>query len=160
MPHEIHDNPFFASDEPALIDAATAYSYLTRSYWSTGIPRETVERAIRHSLCIGVYDSRSPRSADDERPAMVGFGRVITDRATFAYLSDVFVLEEYRGEGLSKLWMRTVKSHPDLQNLRRWMLLTKDAHGLYRQFGFTDCTTPDRVMEILDPDIYSRKGQR
>ena len=109
------------------------------SYWSPGIPRVTVERAIDNSLCFGVY----------HHTAQVGFARVVTDKSTFALLADVFIVSAHRGKGLSKWLMRCVIGHEDLQGLRRFLLLTSDAHGLYRQFGFEELGDPARFMEIL-----------
>jgi GNAT superfamily N-acetyltransferase len=114
------------------------------SYWSPGIPRSIVERAIANSLCFGVY----------HRAAQVGFARVITDKSTFALLADLFILEAHRGRGLSKWLMRCVVEHEDLQGLRRLLLLTSDAHGLYRQFGFKELGNPSRFMEVVRQDIY------
>ena len=115
------------SDDPHRLDVDVIHGFLANeSYWSRGIPRAIVERAIRNSLCLGVYHGT----------AQVGFARIVTDRATFALLSDVFILEPHRGKGLSKWLMGCVVGHEDLQGLRRWLLLTSDAHGLYRQFGF------------------------
>jgi GNAT superfamily N-acetyltransferase len=114
------------------------------SYWSPGIPRSIVERAIENSLCFGVY----------HRAAQVGFARVVTDKSTFALLADVFILEAHRGKGLSKWLMRCVVGHEDLQGLRRFLLLTSDAHGLYRQFGLKGLGNPSRFMEVVRPDIY------
>lgn len=114
------------------------------SYWSPGIPRSIVERAIANSLCFGVY----------HRAAQVGFARVITDKSTFALLADLFILEAHRGKGLSKWLMRCVVEHEDLQGLRRLLLLTSDAHGLYRQFGFKELGNPSRFMEVVRQDIY------
>jgi GNAT superfamily N-acetyltransferase len=114
------------------------------SYWSPGIPRPVVERAIENSLCFGVY----------HRTAQVGFARVITDKSTFALLADLFILEAHRGKGLSKWLMRCVVEHEDLQGLRRLLLLTSDAHGLYRQFGFEELGNPSRFMEVVRRDIY------
>lgn len=114
------------------------------SYWSVGIPRSTVERAIQNSLCFGVY----------LRTDQVGFARIVTDRSTFALLADVFILRAHRGKGLSKWLMRCIVEHEDLQGLRRLLLLTSDAHGLYRQFGFKELGSPSRFMEILRQDIY------
>jgi GNAT superfamily N-acetyltransferase len=104
-----------------------------------------VDRSIENSLCFGLYDG--------ER--LVGFARVISDYATFAYLSDVFVLESHRGKGLGTWFMATVLAHPDLQNIRRWMLATADAHGLYRKVGFSGLSRPERVMEKLLANAYS-----
>jgi len=132
------------SSDPARLDLDVIHGFLRRSYWSPGIPREVVERALRNSLGFGAY----------HRGAQVGFARVITDRATFAYVADVFVLEEHRGRGVSKLLMQAVMAHPELQGLRRWSLATRDAHGLYRQFGFAPVAQPERHMEILRRDIY------
>lgn len=141
-PGPLHD--YEVSSDPARLDLDTIHAYLSRSYWSPGIPRPVVQRAIEHSICFGVYFG-------DEQ---VGFARAVTDRATFAYLADVFILETHRGRGLSKKLMASVMAHPDLQGLRRFMLATRDAHGLYRQFGFTDFANPSRIMEILAPDPY------
>jgi N-acetylglutamate synthase-like GNAT family acetyltransferase len=130
--------------DPDRLDLDVIHGFLDRSYWSPGIPRHVVARAIKHSLCFGVY----------QRGVQVGFARVVSDRATFAYLADVFVLEGHRGIGLSKRLMAAIVAHPDLQGLRRFLLGTRDAHGLYRQFGFAPLAHPSRLMEILRPDIY------
>ena len=114
------------------------------SYWSPGIPRSIVERAIANSLCFGVY----------HRAAQVGFARVVTAKSTFALLADLFILKAHRGKGLSKWLMHRVIGHEDLQGLRRLLLLTSDAHGLYRQFGFKELGNPSRFMEVLRQDIY------
>src|SRR3954469_582596 len=137
------------STDPARLDVGAMHAYLTRSYWSPGIPFATVQRAARHSLCFGLY----ARSNGDQ----VGLTRVVTDHATFAYLCDVYVLEAHRGRGLAKFMMRTVMAHPALAGARRAMLATRDAHALYRQSGFQDVTASRTLMEILRPDIY-RKG--
>jgi len=133
------------STDPARLDIAAMHAYLTRSYWSPGIPYSTVEHAARHSLCFGLYEKAGG--------GQVGLARVVTDHATFAYLCDVYVLEEHRGHGLGKLLMRTVMAHPALTGARRAMLGTRDAHGLYRQFGFADAGT-GILMEIVRPDLY------
>lgn len=132
------------SCDPARLDLKLVHGFLSQSYWSPGIPRAVVERALRGSLAFGAY-------ANDQQ---VGFARVITDRATFAYVADVFVIEEHRGRGVSKLLMQAMVDHPDLQGLRRWSLVTRDAHGLYEQFGFRPVAQPERHMEILRRDIY------
>lgn len=119
------------------------------SYWSPGIPRAIVERAIRNSLCFGVYQGA----------AQVGFARVVTDKATFALLADLFILGAHRGKGLSKWLMQCVIAHEDLQGLRRLLLLTSDAHGLYRQFGFKELGNPSRFMEVLRQDIYRSRSE-
>lgn len=132
------------STKPDLLDLAVIHAFLTQSYWSPGIPLSVVERAVRNSLCFGLYLGAE----------QVGFARVVTDKATFAYLADVFVLEAHRGKGLSKWLMKVIKEHEDLQGLRRFMLGTKDAHSLYKQFEFSELANPSRMMEILKPDVY------
>jgi GNAT superfamily N-acetyltransferase len=133
------------STDPARLDVDAIHAFLTQSYWSPGIPRATVARAIANSLCFGVF----------WQGQQVGFARVITDKTTFAYLCDVYVLEAHRGHGLAKQLMEHVTKHPDLQGLRRMMLATRDAHGLYAQYGFTPLAAPDRIMEVLRPNIYT-----
>lgn len=133
----------------ARLDVALIHRYLSEeSYWAKGIPRERLERAIANSLCFGVF----------EDGAQVGFARVITDRATFAYLADVFVLPSHRGRGISKTIMEAVRAHPDLQGLRRWHLSTLDAHGLYEQYGFRALSMPERHMEILAKNPYAGRA--
>lgn len=143
------------STDPARLDLGAVHAYLTRSYWSPGIPRAVVERAAANSLCFGLYHRAG---GDDGADRQVGYARVVTDRATFAYLCDVYVLEAHRGRGLSKRLMQAIGAHPDLQGLRRFVLGTKDAHGLYSQFGFTPLANPARMMEILKPDVYRQAG--
>jgi N-acetylglutamate synthase-like GNAT family acetyltransferase len=129
------------------IDVELVFLFLSQeSYWASGVPRAVVERSIDNSLCFGVYHGE----------ALIGFARVVTDRATFALLADVFILESHRGKGLSKWLMHAVMNHPDLQGLRRLLLLTSDAHSLYAQFGFTEISDVGRFMEIVHPDIYQR----
>lgn len=135
------------STDLARIDFDTVHRWLSEdAYWSAGVPLDVVRRAMAGSIVFGLY-----RGSEQ-----VGLARVVSDRATFAWLCDVYVSREHRGHGLGKWLMETMKSHPDLQGLRRWMLATRDAHGLYAQFGFTP-VDPDRFMEIRDPDPY---GQR
>lgn len=134
------------STDGRRLDRAAVHEFLRGSYWAGNIPRDVVDRAIEGSLCFGVY----------EGSRQVGFARVVSDRATFAYLADVFVLESHRGRGLAAWLMETIRSHPALQGLRRWMLVTKDAHRLYRRCGFEPLAHPERIMEIVDTDIYSR----
>ena len=134
------------STDPARLDVAAIHAYLTRSYWSPGIPYAVVERAVRNSLCFGLYEKAGG--------SQVGLSRVVTDHATFAYLCDVYVLEAHRGRGLGKFLMSTVMSHPALTAARRAMLGTRDAHGLYRQFGFSDAAGTQILMEIVQPDMY------
>ena len=138
------------SDDPALLDLDAIHAFLSRSYWSPGIPRETVARAIANSLCFGAYLGRE----------QVGFARLVTDRATFAYLADVYVLEAHRGRGLSRALMELVTTHPEVQGLRRWLLATRDAHGLYRKFGFVDLANPAMFLTRHDPDVYQRGAAR
>src|SRR5262249_20233372 len=139
------------SADPRRLDLDLIHRFLSEdAYWSPGIPRATVERAIANSLCFGIYDAG----------AQVGFARVITDRATYAYLADVFVLPAHRGNGLSKLLLQSIVAHPELQGLRRWTLATRDAHSLYAKFGFTPIAKPDRLMERHDPDVYVRLKPR
>ena len=135
---------FRISTEKGELDRGAIHEFLRNSYWAKGIPRETVDRSIENSLCFGLYEG--------ER--LIGFARVISDRATFGYLSDVFVLESHRGKGLATWFMETVLEHPDLQGIRRWMLATADAHGLYRKVGFTALSKPERIMEKLLADAY------
>jgi GNAT superfamily N-acetyltransferase len=142
----VDDDAVEISSDRARLDLPLVHGWLTRSYWSPGIPPSTLQRAIEHSICFGVYcEGRQ-----------VGFARVITDRATFGYLADVFILEPWQGHGLSRRLMKAVMAHPDLQGLRRFMLATRDAHGLYRKFGFDAPASPASLMEILDPDVYRR----
>ena len=129
------------STDPGELDLAVIHKYLSgESYWAEGIPLETVEKALSNSLCFGLYKSNK----------QIGFARLVTDKATFAYLADVFILEEHRGKGLSKWLIEVIQSHPELQGLRRWMLMTRDAQGLYEQFGWT----------VLDEDARLRSMQR
>ncbi len=139
-------NDYEISTDPARLDIGAMHAYLTRSYWSPGIPRATVERAARHSLCFGLY----ARANGDQ----VGLTRVVTDHATFAYLCDVYVLEAHRGRGLGKLMLATVMAHPALIGARRTMLGTRDAHGLYAQYGFRAPPDDGVLMQILRPDMY------
>lgn len=136
---------FLVSTDRARLDLDVIHEFLSNCYWAKGIPPATVARSIKHSLCFGIYDGSG---------LQVGFARVVSDFATVAYLGDVFVLEAYRGRGLSKFLMECVTQHPALQGLRRWILLTRDAHGLYQQFGFTPLKSADRYMELHRPDVY------
>ena len=149
MQTEWRRHSYLISTDRGKLDRTVIHRFLEGSYWAKGIPREIVERGIENSLCFGLYDG--------ER--QVGFARIISDLSTFAYLADVFVLESERGRGLGVWLIETIKDHPQLQGLRRWMLATADAHGLYRKFGFTALSRPERIMEITDPDIYTRSKQ-
>jgi GNAT superfamily N-acetyltransferase len=133
------------STDKSRLDVAMIHRYLSEeSYWATGIPRVLVERAIENSICFGAYDG----------DRQIGFARVVTDRVVFAYVGDVFVLDSYRGRGVSKQIMQAIRDHPDLRRLRRWHLLTRDAHGLYKQFGFHELEQPEQHMEIRTKDPY------
>jgi GNAT superfamily N-acetyltransferase len=134
------------SFDPAELDLDVIHGFLTTSYWSPGIPRETVARAIAGSLCVGAYRERR----------QIGFARVVSDRATFAYLADVFVLDGARGEGIGRAMVRALMEHPELQGLRRWFLATLDAHGVYEALGWQPVAHPERLLEITVPDIYRR----
>jgi GNAT superfamily N-acetyltransferase len=139
IPHECdRRGDFLISTDPALLDVAAIHDYLSnRSYWAEGRSLETVQRSIRNSLCFGLYESGR----------QVGFARVVTDQTTFAWLCDVFILEPWRGRGLSKWLMDCIVRHPGLQGLRRVVLATKDAHELYRPYGFAPLSSPERYME-------------
>jgi len=138
-------NKYEISSEVSRLDVDTIHAFLATSYWSPGIPRRVVERAIANSLCFGAYVDRK----------QVAFARMVTDKATFAYLADVFVLPEHRGKGVSRLMMDAIVRHPDLQGLRRMLLATRDAHGLYSKYGFKPLAAPDRLMELHNPNVYA-----
>ena len=138
------EQPITVTTDRSRLDLDTIHGFLTASYWARGIPRETVARSMENSLCFGAFDG----------DRQVGFARVISDRATFAYVCDVFALESDRKRGVGKSLMAAIMAHPELQGLRRWALATRDAHGLYRQFGFGAPAHPDRQMEILDRTPY------
>jgi GNAT superfamily N-acetyltransferase len=134
------------STDKSRLNIDVIHGYLSKeSYWAENIPKAIVEKSIENSLCFGIY----------RQSEMIGFARVITDTATFAYLADVFVLTEHRGKGLSKWLMEEIMAHPDLQGLRRFMLATSDAHGLYARFGFKALDKPERIMAINYPDLYT-----
>jgi len=134
------------SSDPARLDRALIREYLANeSYWATGVPAGVIERALDHSLCFGIYRGGT----------QLAFARAVTDRATFAYLADVFVLAGERGCGLGKWLIEAIGRHPDLQGLRRWLLATRDAHALYAQYGFKPLANPARFMERHDPEIYA-----
>jgi GNAT superfamily N-acetyltransferase len=138
---------FLISTDKEKIDALYVHQFLSKSYWAENIPLETIRRSIEGSLCFSVVYLNH----------QVGFARVITDEATFAYLADVFIDENFRGKGLSKWLMEVIISYPTLQGLRRFMLATRDAHGLYKQFGFEPMKNPDRWMEIHKPNAYKQQ---
>jgi len=136
---------FMISDEKEKLDAEYIHDYLSnRSYWAENIPLETVKRSIDGSICFGMYDDGK----------QIGFARVVTDKATFGYLADVFIDEDFRAQGLSKWLMEIIMAYPELQGLRRWMLGTKDAHSLYEKFGFEPLENPKRIMHIYNADVY------
>jgi GNAT superfamily N-acetyltransferase len=136
---------YFLSTDRRLLDVGFIHRFLSEeSYWAPGIPREVVERSIAHSLCFGLFHESQ----------QVGFARMVTDRATFAWLGDVFVIDAHRGQGLGKWMIEALLTHPDLQGLRRCMLGTRDAHGLYERFGFTPPADPSRFLEIHTPNVY------
>jgi GNAT superfamily N-acetyltransferase len=171
--HEWRRDGYIISTDRARIDVDVVHGYLARSYWAEDIPRDTVARAIAGALNFGIYidvanGARPPSgvgAGDGAQPSsavsaplgpQVGGARIISDYATFAYLADVFVLEEHRGHGLAIWMMECVAAHPSLQGLRRWMLGTRDAHTLYEKTGWTPVAAPDRWMERSDPDVYKR----
>jgi GNAT superfamily N-acetyltransferase len=139
---------FTITTDKKKMDIEVIHQFISQSYWAKGIPIATMQKAIEGSLCFGVFHG--------ER--QVGFARVVTDKATFAYLADVFIIEEYRGKGLSKWLMEIIIGQPELQGLRRFLLATRDAHGLYRQFGFKDMVSAENLMQIHNPDIYKMEG--
>lgn len=136
---------FEISTDATRLDVTAIHAFLTQTYWSPGIPLETVRTAIEHSVCVGAYSGAQ----------QVGFARAITDHATFAYLADVYVLEAHRGHGLSKRMVQALTEHGALQGLRRMLLITRDAHGLYAKFGFRALASPDRFMELHHPQAYA-----
>jgi GNAT superfamily N-acetyltransferase len=146
MTSEWQRGSYTISTDKQRLDLDVVHSFLTTSYWAEGIPLATVQRSIEHSLAFGLYQGQQ----------QIGFARVVTDQATFAYLADVFVLDAFRGQGLGQWLMATISAHPDLQGLRRWLLATRDAHTLYQKFGFTPLTQPDRFMQRWAPDVYKR----
>lgn len=134
------------STDPSRLDVGAIHAFLTGSYWAEGIPRDSVERCLEHSLCFGVYEGKE----------QIGFARVVTDRATFAYLADVYVLPSHRGHGLASWLLSCLFSHADLQGLRRFHLVTRDAHELYGRFGFQSLGAPEWHMERVNLDVYKR----
>jgi len=143
-PHAATRPPYLITTDPARLDLDTVWGWLRQAYWSAGVPRETLARAFAHSIPFSLFD-------EDRQ---IGCARVVTDRATFAYLADVFIAESHRGRGLSVWMMEVVRAHPDLQGLRRWLLGTRDAHGLYAKVGFRPLAHPEVFMEIHRPDVY------
>jgi len=146
MIQEYRNKNFLISTDIAKLDVEAIHDYLSTSYWAQDIPKKVVARAIKNSLCFGVYDGKQ----------QIGFARVISDYATYAYLGDVYILESHRSQGLSKWLMECIMAHPDLQGMRRFSLVTRDAHGLYRKYGFTALKNPDGYMEILNQEVYQK----
>jgi GNAT superfamily N-acetyltransferase len=144
--HEYRRGELLVTTDRSRIDVGVVHGYLASCYWAGEIPREIVERSILSSYCFSLF----------EGAAQVGFARVVTDFATYAYICDFFVLDSHRGRGLGKWLMECVRENADLQGLRRWSLVTRDAHGLYRQFGFQSPKMAERYMEIVDSDIYKQ----
>jgi GNAT superfamily N-acetyltransferase len=146
---------YLISTDRSKLQIEVVRGFLACSYWANNRPHETIDRSIANSIWFGIYRAGKVGDASDRaelsNTSQVGFARVITDCATFAYLCDVFIAEEARGAGLGKWMIETILAHPDLQGLRRWMLATADAHGLYRQFGFSEISAPERWMEIYSP---------
>lgn len=149
---ELQKDGYSISTDLLLLNRDFIYDYLSKeSYWAAGIPRDVFETSINNSLVFGLYHDK----------VQIGFARVVTDKATFAYLADVFVITDYRGKGLSKWLIASIQDHPELQGLRRWMLGTRDAHGLYEQFGWThlDEQVSKRFMQRHFPDVYLTKKE-
>ncbi len=153
---------FVISTDRTSLDLDAIHAFLSTCYWSPGIHRSRVERAIANSMCFGVYDTSQRRliggtDASGGAPLQVGFARVVTDFASFAYLCDVYIEESHRGRGLSKWLMETILAHPDLQGLRRFCLMTRDAHRLYEQYGFTPMPDPAKYLERVDREGYKQE---
>ena len=147
--YETSQNEFFISTDKSKLHVDVIHNYLcNESYWAKNIPFQTVQKSIEGSFCFGLYVT------ENSITKQIGFARVITDCATFGYLADVFIVETYRGKGLSKWLMKTIMECADLQGLRRWLLATKDAHGLYLQFGFSPLDKPERIMGFKPFDTY------
>jgi N-acetylglutamate synthase-like GNAT family acetyltransferase len=141
---EVFQAAYSISTDKKKLDIPFIHKFLGESYWAENIPLETVQKSIEGSMCFAVYENNR----------QIGFARVVTDGATFGYLADVFIDAAYRGRGLSKWLMQTIMEHPDLQGFRSWQLATRDAHGLYAQFGFKILDNPERIMRKVVPDIY------
>ena len=146
----VRNGSFYITTNKRKLDLKLIHRFLKNSYWAKNIPFKIVCRAIKNSLCFGVFESHK----------QIGFARVITDKARFAYIHDVFIIEKYRGRDLSKWLMGTILKHPQLQGMKKWALATRDAHDLYRQFGFKKLKDPAKHMEILNMNIYSESNKR
>lgn len=148
--YRFEKDDFFICTDKTLLDFEVIHGYLKRSYWSENIPLGIVKNAAKHSVTFGIYTFEN---------VQVGYCRVVTDQSSFAYLADVFVLEQHRGLGLSKFLMECIMGIPEFKNLRTWLLATNDAHGLYRQFGFDAPKFPEKIMQISRPDLYINMGE-
>ena len=138
--------PYEITSDKSRMSVEAAHAFLAQAYWSRGVPLSTVQKAFDNSICFAAL-------AGSEQ---IGFARIVTDKATFAYLSDVYVLPDHRGKGVAKRMVEAIQRHPELQGLRRFMLATRDAHDLYAKFGFVPLSAPDVFMELHDPDVYAR----
>lgn len=143
MKRNFRKNGYLISTDKSRFDIYAIQDYLSKSYWAKNRPLSTTKRSIKNSLCFGLFKKKK----------QIGFARVITDYATFAYLADVYILKPYRGQGLSKWMMDVILNYEEVQNLRRWFLATRDAHGLYRKFGFTSLKSPEKLMEMFRKDL-------
>ena len=146
MIQEWQRSEYSISTDVNRLDLTVIHQFLANTYWAKDIPFTVLQNSIQNSLVFGLYKDKQ----------QIGFGRVITDYSTFAYIADVFVLESFRGEGLGKWLIETIISHPELQGLRRWLLVTKDAHELYQKVSFNEIKNPSRFMEIVDLDVYKK----
>ena len=145
--HSMSAEAYYISTDKAKLDIQFIHKFLSQeSYWAKEMPLDTFKRSIENSMCFGIYNGSE----------QVGFARIISDKATYAYLGDVFIIASHRGKGLSKMLMEYIMNHPELQGLRRWVLGTADAHGLYSQYGFTALASPARWMEKHNPDVYKQ----
>jgi N-acetylglutamate synthase-like GNAT family acetyltransferase len=145
MRYEVTNDEYLISDNSSRLDVPFIHNFLANeSYWAKDIPFAIVEKSIANSLCFGLYHKQQ----------QIGFARLVTDKATFAYLADVFIVPEYRGRGLSCKLIAAIHAHPELETLRRWMLATRDAHELYKKFGWTSLPEPDRFMQKHNPNVY------
>jgi GNAT superfamily N-acetyltransferase len=147
MAYEVINDEYLISDDSSRLDVSFIHNFLANeSYWAKNIPIAIVEKSIANSLCFGLYHKQQ----------QIGFARLVTDKATFAYLADVFIVPQYRGRGLSRWLIETIHAHSELQTLRRWMLGTRDAHGLYKKFGWTSLAEPERFMQKHNPNVYQQ----
>ncbi len=148
MTYEVKKDSYLISDDTSLLNINFIHNFLSvESYWAQNIPLNIVEKSVKNSLCFGIYNAEE----------QIGFARLITDKATFAYLADVFIIAAYRGNGLSKWLIQTIHDHPELQTLRRWMLGTRDAHELYKKFDWTPLPEPERFMQKHNAKAYCPK---